>query len=64
VVARLRAKRWSTTRIAEAIGVDDETVRRDLSGSANAEPESPVTGQDGKSYPSSLPGVLEPLGAK
>ena len=51
----LRAKRWSTTRIAEAIGVSDETVRQDLSGSNNLEPESPVTGQDGKSYPSSLP---------
>jgi DeoR/GlpR family transcriptional regulator of sugar metabolism len=55
VVARLREKRWSTTRIAEAIGVSDETVRQDLSGSNNLEPESPVTGQDGKSYPSSLP---------
>jgi len=55
VVARLREKRWSTTRIAEAIGVDEKTVRNDLSGSENSEPESPVTGQDGKSYPSSLP---------
>jgi len=39
--ARLRERRWSTTRIAEAIGVSDETVRRDLSGSRNLEPESP-----------------------
>lgn len=60
----LREQGQSIPRIAEAIGVDDETVRRDLSGSAFAEAESPVTGQDGKSYPSSLPGVLEPLGAK
>ncbi len=55
MVARLRERRWSTTRIAEAIGVDDETVRRDLSGSAFAEAESPVTDQDGKSYPSTMP---------
>ncbi len=55
VVARLREKRWSTTRIAEAIGVDEKTVRNDLSGSENSEPESPVTGQDGKSYPSTMP---------
>ena len=55
VVARLREKRWSTTRIAEAIGVSEWTVREDLSGSRNLEPESPVTGQDGKSYPSTMP---------
>jgi predicted transcriptional regulator len=66
VVARLRERRWSTTRIAEAIGVSDETVRQDLSGSENSEPESParIDRLGGGTYPSSLPGVLEPLGAK
>ena len=64
MVARLREKRWSTRQIAEALGVSHETVSQDLSAVNNLTAESPVTGQDGKSYPSSLPGVLEPLGAK
>jgi DeoR/GlpR family transcriptional regulator of sugar metabolism len=57
VVARLREKRWSTTRIAEAIGVDPETIRRDLSISANAEIENPsrIDRLGGGTYPSSLP---------
>ena len=57
MVARLRAKRWSTTRIAEAIGVDETTVRRDLSISANAEIENParIDRLGGGTYPSSLP---------
>lgn len=57
VVARLREKRWSTTRIAEVIGVSDDTVRRDLSISANAEIENPsrIDRLGGGTYPSSLP---------
>jgi hypothetical protein len=57
VVARLRAKRWSTTRIAEAIGVSDETVRQDLSISNNLEIENPsrIDRLGGGTYPSSLP---------
>lgn len=57
VVARLRERRWSTTRIAEAIGVSDETVRQDLSISNNLEIENParIDRLGGGTYPSSLP---------
>ena len=55
-VAKLRSDGWSTTKIAEAVGVSNETVRTDLrecSGSNNLEPEQ-VTGADSKSYPSNM----------
>jgi len=53
-LAKLRAQGWSTTRIAEAVGVSDASVRRDLSPSTFVEPEATnatVIGLDGKRYP-------------
>jgi hypothetical protein len=55
VVARLRAKRWSTTRIAEAIGVSDETVRQDLSISKLLEIENRIERACGGTHPSTMP---------
>jgi hypothetical protein len=55
VVARLRAKRWSTTRIAEAIGVSEWTVREDLSTSRNLEVESRIERACGGTHPSTMP---------
>lgn len=54
VVGRLRRERLSTRAIAKAVGVDARTVRRDLSGGANASPES-VEGSDGRTYPARRP---------
>jgi len=53
LVLKLRQKGWSTTRIAEILGVGETTIRRDLSGSPNGEPENTPksTGADGKTYP-------------
>jgi hypothetical protein len=47
----LREDGFSTTTIAKALGVSDETVRRDLAGSTYVEPAT-VVGADGKRYPS------------
>ena len=51
---KLRQRQWSNRRIAEALSVDETTVRRDLeSGAANAAPDEPdrIVGSDGKNYP-------------
>lgn len=56
LVKRLRADGWSTRRIAEAAGVEEVTVRRDLAGATNDAPER-VVGKDGKSYPARRPHV-------
>lgn len=50
VVGALREQGHSTTAIGNALGVSDETVRRDLAASTHVEPER-VRGTDGKSYP-------------
>lgn len=57
VAAYLRERGHSTTAIAEALNVSDETIRRDLSGSTHVEPER-VTGRDGKSYPARRPAIV------
>lgn len=57
IVAALREQGHSTTAIAGAVGVSDETVRRDLAGSTHVEPER-VTGRDGKSYPAKRPTIV------
>jgi hypothetical protein len=49
-VLAFRGAGMSTRAIAAALGVDDRTVRRDLSGAAHAAPEE-ITGTDGKTYP-------------
>ncbi|SLJ41121.1 Uncharacterised protein [Mycobacteroides abscessus subsp. abscessus] len=51
VVQSLRDLGLSTRAIGSAIGVDDRTVRRDLSGAASAAPAA-VMGTDGKTYAS------------
>lgn len=63
VVADLREQGHSTPAIAGALGVSDETVRRDLAGSTYVEPER-VTGRDGKSYSSRRPTVVAAKNAK
>lgn len=55
VVARLREKRWSTRQIAEALGVDQNTVHRDLSTVPEGTVESHIISQDGKFRPSTRP---------
>ena len=50
VVASMREIGMSTRAIASATGNSDRTIRRELAGAANAAPESPVTGMDGKTY--------------
>ena len=47
IVADLRQEGMSTRAIAAAVGVNNATVHRDLSGVANA---TPVVGTDGKTY--------------
>lgn len=54
VVQSLRDLGLSTRAIGSAIGVDDRTVRRDLSGAASAAPAA-VMGTDGKTYASTPP---------
>lgn len=49
-VVKMRELGMSTRAIGDVVGVDDRTVRRDLSGAANAAPAE-VTGKDGKTYP-------------
>lgn len=52
MIGALRSVGMSTRAIGAATGVNDRTVRRDLnSGAANAAPDEPITGVDGKSYP-------------
>jgi len=53
LVLKLRQQGWSTTRIAEILGVGETTIRRDLSGSPDGEPENTpeAIGKDGKTYP-------------
>jgi ParB-like chromosome segregation protein Spo0J len=53
----------SNRQIAEALGVSEPTVRRDLAKVSGASPDAPelpdrVTGKDGKSYPSRRPQVI------
>jgi ParB-like chromosome segregation protein Spo0J len=57
VAVTLREQGHSTTAIAGAVGVSDETIRRDLSGSTYVEPET-VLGRDGKRYPAKRPTVV------
>ncbi|PVB03183.1 hypothetical protein [Mycobacteroides abscessus] len=54
VVQSLRDLGLSTRAIGSAIGVDDRTVRRDLSGAASAAPAA-VMGTAGKTYASTQP---------
>lgn len=54
LVAKLRKEHWSHRRIAEVLGVDEITVRRDLRGAANVAP-SKVRGRDGRTYPATRP---------
>lgn len=58
-VEELRLAGLSQRAIGSALGVSQETVRRDLSGDTNVSPES-VLGADGKSYSTSRPSPLEP----
>lgn len=66
LVADLRADRMSCRRIALLLGIDEKTVRNDLSGAEFSAPDSPnveethatplkVIGDDGKEYPASKP---------
>lgn len=50
VVHALREEGHSLRAIAGAVGVEETTVRRDLSGAAGAAPDS-IVGRDGKRYP-------------
>jgi ParB-like chromosome segregation protein Spo0J len=54
LVATLPRERWSHRRIADVLGIDEATVRRDLQGAANAAPER-VRGKDGRRYPATRP---------
>ena len=54
VVKVLREAGHSTRAIAEAVGVDDKTVRTDLQGADHSAPET-VVGQDGKRYAARKP---------
>ncbi|MHB8246879.1 MAG: DNA methyltransferase [Acidimicrobiales bacterium] len=54
VVARLREQGWSLRRIGGAVGVDDKTVRNDLTGAEISAPVR-VEGSDQKSYPAIRP---------
>lgn len=54
VVKALKEEGHSNVAIGNVVKVDEATVRRDLSGSAHAEPDR-VKGLDGKSYPASKP---------
>lgn len=54
VVQSLRDLGLSNRAIGSAVGVDDRTVRRDLSGAAYAAPAA-VMGTDGKTYASAQP---------
>ena len=60
VVLTLRQKGWSSTRIAERLGVSDQTVLNDLATSKNLEVALPdrVIGKDGKCRPVSRPAVM------
>lgn len=58
VVQKLRAKeRWSTPKIAEAVGVSHATVLEDLKTvqGVNSDTLNTVGGSDGKQYPSTRP---------
>lgn len=57
IVAALREHGHSLRAIAGAVGVEQTTVRRDLSGVAPATPAE-VTGQDGKRYPARRPTIV------
>jgi transposase-like protein len=59
-VKDLRARGFSLRSIARAMGVDDKTVRNDLSrsGAEGSAPES-VRGADGKEYPATRPPAPE-----
>jgi site-specific DNA-methyltransferase (adenine-specific) len=54
LVTTLRQEHWSNRRIAEVLGVDEATVRRDHSGAAIAAPAK-VKGKDGRQYPATRP---------
>lgn len=54
VVSSMREIGMSTRAIASATGMSKDTAARALSGVANETP-APVTGTDGKTYPSSQP---------
>lgn len=55
VVGRLRRERLSTRAIAKAVGVDQRTVRRDLSIAANAAMPDTIATADGRTYPARRP---------
>jgi hypothetical protein len=54
----------SNVAIGEALGVSDETVRRDMAGSTNVDPDRKALGKDGKTYAKPKrkpkPGPVEP----
>lgn len=54
IVARLVAEGMSRRAAAKSIGVDEKTIRNDLTGAEYSAPER-VTGADGKSYPAVQP---------
>ena len=60
VVLTLRQQGWSSTRIAERLGVSDQTVLNDLSTSKFLEVELPdrTIGKDGKSRPALRPAIV------
>ena len=59
MVAQLRADGHSYRAIGRAIGVDEKTVRNDLSGAEWSAPElARVVGADGKSYPARKPAII------
>lgn len=60
VVLTLRQQGWSSTRIADRLGVSDQTVLNDLSTSKNLVVDLPsrIVGVDGKNRPAYRPAVI------
>ncbi len=54
LAADLRANGYSLRAIGDALGVDDKTVRNDLSGADHSAPGRTI-GRDGKTYPAARP---------
>jgi hypothetical protein len=57
-IAQLRSEGWSFRRIAEAVGVNEKTVRNDLKATADysaVETPARTIGKDGKSRPATMP---------
>ena len=64
VTAALREQGHSLRAIATAVGVDDKTVRNDLSTADYSAVPGRVTGLDGKSRPSSRPSIVASKNAR